>query len=199
MDPTLILGLIQLGSSLIGSWLSGREAQRQETFMENALNRQAQTAMDAVNAAARLANRDWSSVLAPAYSATLGQGLSQFRAAAGAAGLTGSGLDAAGQLAAATQSAAALNRDLAGIQSQAQGNLLSTLSTLSQVYGQQAGLRASLAEKNLEGIGIDLSWLPLLLQNRNFQMPTWGMMSPGTGSPSTPTPLNQVPSNRMGA
>jgi len=196
MDPTLILGLIQLGTSLIGSWLSGSEAQRKQAIMERAMQRQADAATSAVNMAAKLANRDWSSVLAPAYSATLGQSLSQIRAAAGEAGLTGSGLGLAAQLAATTQSAAALNRDLAGIQAQMQGNLFSALGNLSQVFGQQAGMWGSLAEKDMEGVGIDLSWLPLLIANRNFQMPTWGStMAPSVGSPSTPAPMNLVPSN----
>jgi hypothetical protein len=121
-------------------------------------------------------------------------------------GVSGSGLDLAGQLAATAQSAAGLNRDMAGLQAQMQNNLFSALGNLSQVYGQQANMRGALSEKAMEGVGVDLSWLPLLMANKNFQMPGWGggagsapMIGPSGSSGDNGFSVANVPMSLFGS
>lgn len=161
MDPLAILGLIQLGTSILGGLNAQRAAEEQQRRMYAAMDAQVKAAMNAVNAAAQLANRDFTGRLTPYYSVLLGRSLQGARADAGAAGLTNSGLALQAAADIRSQADASLMRDLANMDYQKMLPLLQAQGALANVYGQQVGAYGQLMQ--LYGqMGPDLSWLPML-------------------------------------
>lgn len=202
MDPLAILGLIQLGTSILGGLNAQRAAEDQQRRMFAAMDAQAQAAIGAVNAATQLANRDFTGRLTPYYSALLGRSLQGARAEAGASGLINSGLATQAAADIRSQADAALMRDLANLDYQKMLPLLQAQSALANVYGQQAGMNAQLMQ--LYGqMGPDLSWLPILASARpdvlnrmfDFGRLFGGLFGGGGASGGTPgAPGDVIPS-----
>lgn len=190
MNPLAILGLVQLGASLIGSWRAQQEASRQQALLESALDRQLQAALEALNTAARMANRDFASVLAPFYSTLEGRALQGMRAEASAAGLTGSGLETAAALGIRGDVAAALARDIANLQANQGLQLLQAQQAFAGLLGEQARMRGALMESMAKAGEVNLSWLPMLLQTNpnlfNIDLSWLGNLFGGGAPAGTP-------------
>lgn len=196
MDPMAILGLIQLGASLIGGFRAAQEAERQQRLMERAMDEQTRAMQRALNLAAQIANKDITGAMMPYYSALQGRAMQAARAQAGAAGLTGSGLEAAAVQGIVGDVNAAIAQNLLQYESQRYAPLLQALGAFSGTLGEQARLRGAVMQQFSEA-GPDLSWLPILLSTNpnlfNFSLPN---LSKGSGSnlgggggvPATPTP-----------
>lgn len=160
-----ILGLIQLGASLIGGFRSQQEAERRQAMMDAALARQTEAALAAINTAAQLANRDFTGRLSPYASLVEGRSLQAARAAAGQAGLANSGLSVAAASDISSQVQADLLRNLAQMDMQKIQPLLAAQTNLAQVLGNQAQIQGQLMDYYGK-MGPDLSWLPTLLTAR---------------------------------
>ena len=195
-----ILGLIQLGASLIGGFRSQQEAAQRQALMDAALARQTEAALAAINTAAQLANRDFTGRLSPYASLVEGRALQAARAAAGQAGLANSGLSVAAVSDISSQVQADLLRNLAQMDMQKIQPLLAAQTNLAQVLGNQAQLQGQLMDYYGK-MGPDLSWLPTLLAAKPdlFNVNLGNMF--GTPRPAgTPgVPLNMLPNtpNRM--
>jgi len=182
MDLFGILGLIQLGASLIGGLRAQQEAERRQALMDAALARQTEAALAAVNAATRLANQDFAGRLSPYASMVEGRSLQAARAAAGQAGLANSGLALAAAADISSQVQADLLKNLAQLDLQKIQPLLTAQTNLAQVLGNQAQLQEQLVDYYGK-MGPDLSWLPTLLAAKpdlfNFDL-SWLWRSAGT-------------------
>ncbi len=165
MDPLAILGLIQLGASIIGGLQAQQAADEQRRLMEANLERQLRAQESLVNLAAQLANKSYEGTLSPYYSALQGRALQSMRAVAGAAGLANSGIAQAAAADIGAQVNASLLRELAQLDREKVMPLLQAQSGLAQILGQQAGVRAGLMQEYSK-MGPDLSWLPLLASTR---------------------------------
>jgi len=163
-ELTLILALAQLGASMLGGLRAQEAAAEQQRLMEAAMNRQGQATESALNMAAKMANRDITSLLAPHYSALQGRGLSALASEAGAAGLTGSGLDTAARLGFRNEMAGQLAKDLLNFEAQKGIPLLQAQMQAASGALDAARLRAQKAETFGEMGAMDLSWLPMLIQ-----------------------------------
>jgi len=160
-----ILGLIQLGASLIGGFRAQQEAERRQALMDATLARQVEAALSAINTATQLANRDFAGRLSPYASLAEGRSLQAARAMAGQAGLANSGLALAAAADISSQVQADLMRNLAQLDFQKIQPLLAAQTNLAQILGGQAQLQGQLM--NYYGqMGPDLSWLPTLLAAR---------------------------------
>jgi hypothetical protein len=202
MDLLGILGLIQLGASLIGGFRAQQEAERRQALLDAALARQTEAALAAINTATQLANRDFAGRLSPYASLVKGRSLQAARAMAGQAGLAGSGLALAAAADISSQVQADLLRNLAQLDLQKIQPLLAAQTNLAQILGNQAQLQGQLM--NYYGqMGPDLSWLPTLLAARpdlfNFNLNLgnlFGAPRPA-GTPGAPYDLMPGTPNRM--
>ena len=174
MNPLAILGLVQLGMGLLGSFRASQEAARQQALMEDALNRQIAAATEALNRAAAFANKDISKDLAPLFSLLQGRALANVGGMASAAGLTGSGLAQAAEMDVRSQMAAAFGEKLADWEMRKIMPLLQAQASLTDIFGGQAQLRAKLADMAGQSTSGMFSWLPIALQAGlfNFGGPT---------------------------
>lgn len=197
MNLMAILGLIQLGASLIGGFRAAQEAERQQSLMERAMDEQTRAMERVLNLAAQIANKDITGAMMPYYSALQGRAMQAARAQAGAAGLTGSGLEAAAVQGIVGDVNAAIAQNLLQYESQRYAPLLQALGTFSGTLGEQARLRGALMQQFSEA-GPDLSWLPILLSANpnlfNFSLSDIlgssgsGFGGGGSGLPATLTP-----------
>ncbi len=165
MDLLGILGLIQLGASLIGGFRAQQEAERRQALMDAALARQTEAALAAINTAMQLANKDFAGRLSPYASLVEGRSLQAARAMAGQAGLANSGLALAAAADISSQVQADLLRNLAQLDFQKIQPLLTAQTNLAQILGSQAQLQGQLMGYYGQ-MGPDLSWLPTLLAAR---------------------------------
>jgi len=165
MDLLGILGLIQLGASLIGGFRAQQEAERRQALLDAALARQVEAALSAINTATQLANRDFAGRLSPYASLVEGRSLQAARAVAGQAGLANSGLALAAAADISSQVQADLLRNLAQLDLQKIQPLLAAQTNLAQILGSQAQLQGQLMSYYGQ-MGPDLSWLPTLLAAR---------------------------------
>jgi hypothetical protein len=202
MDLLGILGLIQLGASLIGGFRAQQEAERRQALMDAALARQVEAALSAINTATQLANRDFAGRLSPYASLVEGRALQAARAAAGQAGLANSGLALAAAADISSQVQADLLRNLAQLDFQKMQPLLAAQTNLAQILGGQAQLQGQLMQTYGQ-MGPDLSWLPTLLAARpdlfNFNLDLgnlFGTRRPTRG-PGAPYDLMPGTPNRM--
>ncbi len=200
MDLLGILGLIQLGASLIGGFRAQQEAERRQALMDAALARQTEAALGAVNAAAQLANRDFAGRLSPYASMVEGRSLQAARGAAGQAGLANSGLALAAAADISSQVQADLLKNLAQLDLQKVQPLLTAQTNLAQVLGNQAQLQGQLVDYYGK-MGPDLSWLPTLLATKpdlfNLDLSwLWGS-SGSSGTPGSPYDLMPGAPKRM--
>lgn len=166
MNPLALLGLIQLGASLFGSFRASQEASRQQAMMEDLLNRQLSEATNLVNMAALAANRDITHLLAPIFSAQLGGAMSALRGQAAASGLTGSGLELAAMAAMRGEAAGAMGRELLQWETNRMTPLLQAQAQLLNVLGQGVQTRGALMAEAIKAGGTNLGWLPMLLATR---------------------------------
>jgi len=200
MDLLGILGLIQLGASLIGGFRSQQEAAQRQALMDAALSRQTEAALSAINAAAQLANKDFSGKLSPYASMVEGRSLQAARAAAGQAGLANSGLAAAAASDISSQVQADLLKNLAQLDLQKVQPLLAAQSNLAQILGNQAQLQGQLMDYYGK-MGPDLSWLPTLLAARPdlFKLNLDGLFGDQRPASTPGIPLDVLPGapNRM--
>jgi len=202
MDLLGILGLIQLGASLISGFRAQQEAERRQALMDATLARQIEAALSAVNTATQLANRDFTGRLSPYASMVEGRSLQAARAVAGQAGLANSGLAMAAAADISAQVQADLLRNLAQLDMQKMQPLLAAQTNLAQIFGTQAQLQGQLMDYYGK-MGPDLSWLPTLLAVRpdlfNFNLGLGGLFGsrrqPGT--PGAPYDLMPGTPNRM--
>lgn len=192
MNPLAILGLIQLGASLISGFRSAQAASEQEAQANALLGRQLQANESLVNLAAKLANQRYEGQLSPYYSALQGRAQEQANAAVGAAGLVNSGLATAAASDISSQVTAQMSRDLAQLDMQKTQPLLQAMGIQSQTYADQARLRFGLSQEYGKN-GPDLSWLALLLYN-NPNLFSFG----GSGSGSAPSPIPMSGSSGFG-
>jgi hypothetical protein len=195
-----ILGLIQLGASLIGGFRAQQEAERRQALMDAALTRQTEAAISAINTAMQLANKDFTGRLSPYASLVEGRSLQAARAAAGQAGLANSGLAAAAAADISSQVQADLLRSLAQLDLQKIQPLLTAQTNLAQIFGGQAQLHSQLMDYYGK-MGPDLSWLPMLLAAKpdlfNFNLGNlFGAPKPA-GTPGAPYDLMPGTPNRM--
>lgn len=165
MNPLAILSIIQLGASIIGGLRAQQAAADQQRLMEVALDRQGQATEAALNAAANVANRNVTSLLAPYYSALQGRGLSALASEAGAAGLANSGLATAAKLGFRNEIAAQFGKDLLNYEAQKALPLLQAQMQAAGNYMDAARLRAQMSGAIGEMGQANLSWLPELLKN----------------------------------
>lgn len=165
MNPLAILSIIQLGASIIGGLRAQQAAAEQQRLMEVGLDRQGQATEAALNAAAKVANRDITALLAPYYSALQGRGLSALTSEAGAAGLTNSGLATAARLGFRNEIAAQFGKDLLNYEAQKALPLLQAQMQAAGNYMDAARLRAQMSSAIGEMGQANLSWLPELLKN----------------------------------
>jgi hypothetical protein len=165
MDLLGILGLIQLGASLIGGFRAQQEAERRQALLDAALARQTEAALAAINTATQLANRDFTGRLSPYASLVEGRSLQAARAMAGQAGLANSGLAMAAAADISSQVQADLMRNLAQLDFQKIQPLLAAQTNLAQILGGQAQLQGQLMDYYGK-MGPDLSWLPTLISAR---------------------------------
>jgi hypothetical protein len=199
MDLLGILGLIQLGASLIGGFRAQQEAERRQALMDAALARQIEAAISAINAATQLANKDFAGRLSPYASLVEGRSLQAARAAAGQAGLANSGLATAAAADISSQVQADLLRSLAQLDLQKIQPLLAAQTNLAQIFGNQAQLQGQLMDYYGK-MGPDLSWLPTLISARpdlfNFNLDLIGIWG-APRKPGAPYDLMPGASNRM--
>jgi hypothetical protein len=197
-----ILGLIQLGASLISGFRAQQEAERRQALMDAALARQTEAALAAINTATQLANRDFTGRLSPYASLVEGRSLQAARAAAGQAGLANSGLALAAAADISSQVQADLLRNLAQLDMQKIQPLLTAQTNLAQILGSQAQLQGQLMDYYGK-MGPDLSWLPTLISARpdlfNFNLDLGGLFgSPRPpGTPGAPYDMMPNPPRRM--
>ena len=201
MDLLGILGLIQLGASLIGGFRAQQEAERRQALLDAALARQTEAALSAINTAAQLANRDFAGRLSPYASLVEGRSLQAARAAAGQAGLANSGLALAAAADISSQVQADLLRNLAQLDFQKIQPLLAAQTNLAQIFGSQAQLQGQLMDYYGK-MGPDLSWLPTLLAVRpdlfNFNLDLGSLFGRRpAGTPGAPYDLMPGTPNRM--
>lgn len=164
MNPLALLSIIQLGLSLIGGLRAQQAAAEQQRAMEDALARHSEALTGALNTAAQMANRDFTSVLAPYYSALQGRGLSAIASEAASAGLTGSGLTTAARLGFRNEMAANLAKDLLNLEAQKTLPLLQARLSAAGGLMDAARLRAGVSAQIGEMGTPNLAWLPMLLQ-----------------------------------
>jgi hypothetical protein len=202
MDLLGILGLIQLGASLIGGFRAQQEAERRQALLDAALARQVEAALSAINTAAQLANRDFAGRLSPYASLVEGRSLQAARAMAGQAGLANSGLALAAAADISSQVQADLLRNLAQLDLQKIQPLLAAQANLAQILGSQAQLQGQLMSYYGQ-MGPDLSWLPTLLAVRpdlfNFNLNLGNLFRTPrpAGTPGAPYDLMPGTPNRM--
>jgi len=200
MDLFGILGLIQLGASLIGGFRAQQEAERRQALIDAALARQLEAALSAINTATQLANRDFAGRLSPYASLVEGRSLQAARAAAGQAGLANSGLALAAAADISSQVQADLMRNLAQLDFQKMQPLLAAQTNLAQILGGQAQLQGQLMQTYGQ-MGPDLSWLPTLLAARpdlfNFNLSGLFRSPRPSGTPGAPYDLMPGMPNRM--